>query len=58
MRIVVGQKEQRAILKSAQILHEMITASDLEVKAGLYHGEYSLNHPKQYVEELLKMISK
>jgi pimeloyl-ACP methyl ester carboxylesterase len=58
VRIVVGQKEQRAILKSAQILHEMLTASDLEVKAGLYHGEYSLNHPNLYVEELLKMISK
>ena len=57
VRIVVGQKEQRAILKSAQILHEMINASNLEIKAGLYHGEYSLNQPKQYVEELLKMIS-
>lgn len=58
VRIIVGQKEQRAILKSAQILHEMITVSDLEVKSGLYHGEYSLNQPNQYVEELLKMISK
>ena len=57
VRIVVGQKEQRAILKSAQILHEMIKGSDLEVRVGLYHGEYSLNQPNQYVEELLKMFS-
>ncbi len=57
VRIVVGQKEQRAIIKSAQVLHEMIKDSEFEIKTGLHHGEYSLNQPKLYVEELMRMIS-
>ncbi len=57
VRIVVGQKEQRTLLKSAKILSEMISTSSIEIKPGLYHGEYSLNQPNQYVAELLRMIS-
>lgn len=52
VRIVVGEKEQKKMIHSAEMLHDMIPASRLEVKDGLYHGEFSINYPEQYVEEL------
>ena len=56
IRIVVGGKEQKAMIQSAKLLHEMLRKSVLEIKEGLYHGEYSINHPEQYVAELRKSI--
>ena len=55
-RIVVGGKEQRSILQSARLLNGILPGSVLEIKEGLYHGEYSLNYPEQYVAELRDMI--
>ncbi len=52
IRIVVGGKEQKTMIQSANFLHEMLQKSVLEIKEGLYHGEYSINHPEQYVAEL------
>ena len=57
VRIVVGKKEQKKMLRSAELLHEMLPGSWLEIKDGLYHGEYSINLPELYVEELLQMIA-
>ncbi len=56
VRIVVGEKEQRKMLGSAETLHRMFPESRLEIKKGLRHGEYSLNHPEQYVRELLQEV--
>ncbi|MBQ6662936.1 MAG: hypothetical protein IJM69_05285 [Firmicutes bacterium] len=53
---MVGGKEQKEMLQSARILQETLPDSVLEVKDGLYHGAYSINHPKEYVEELLAML--
>ena len=54
--IIVGEKEQKKMLRSAELLHEMLPGSRLEKKTGLYHGEYSINQPEQYTKELLEMI--
>ena len=56
VRVIVGEKEQKKMLRSAELLHEMLPGSRLEIKDGLYHGEYSINQPEIYVEELLEMI--
>ena len=56
VRIVVGGKEQKSMLQSAQLLHDLLPDNVLEIKEGLYHGEYSVNHPEQYVKELKEMI--
>ena len=56
VRVVVGGKEQKKMLRSAELLHEMISGSTLEIKDGMYHGEYSINHPDIYVKNLLEMI--
>ena len=52
IRIVVGGKEQKTMIQSANLLHGMLQKSVLEIKDGLYNGEYSINHPEQYVAEL------
>ena len=56
VRVIVGEKEQKKMLRSAKRLHERLPGSCLEIKDGLYHGEYSINHPEIYVKELLDMI--
>ena len=57
VRVIVGGKEQKNMLRSAELLHEMLPESHLEIKNGLYHGEYSINHPEIYAKELLEMIA-
>ena len=56
VRIIAGEKEQKGILRSAQLLHNMLPGSTLEIKNGLFHGEYSINHPDQYTADLLMML--
>ena len=55
-RIIVGEKEQKGMLRSAQLLQRMLPESSLEIKKGLRHGEFSLNHPEEYAAELCEMI--
>ena len=57
IRIVVGEKEQKTMIQSSNLLHEMLQKSVLEIKQGLHHGEYSINHPEQYVAELMVGIT-
>ena len=57
VRIIVGGKEQKRMLRSAQRLREMFPESKLEVKEDLFHGEFSLNHPDQYAAELCELLS-
>ena len=56
VRVIVGEKEQKKMLRSAELLHKTLPGSRLEIKEGLYHGEYSINQPEIYVKELLEMI--
>ena len=57
VHVLVGEKEQKKIICSAEQLHKALPGSVLEIKKGLYHGEYSINHPEEYAKELLDMIN-
>ena len=57
IRIIAGSKEALKILKSARLLNKILPNSTLEIKDGLYHGEYSINKPELYSEELLDMLA-
>ena len=57
-RIIVGKKEPRKMRKSAKILNQLLPESYLEIKNKYYHGDYSLNHEREYVDDLLRMIKK
>lgn len=54
--VIVGGKEQSNMIKSAKQLSQSIKGARLEIKKGLYHGEFSINYPEEYVEELIGFI--
>ena len=56
VKIVAGAKEQKSILASAQLLHQTIPGSSLEILPGLRHGDLSINHPARYVRMLTEWI--
>lgn len=54
--ILVGQKEQRIMLRSASVMHEMISESRLDIMRSLRHGEFSINHAPEYVCYIRRFI--
>lgn len=54
IRIVVGERETRRMLRSAEKMHRLLRCSVLEIKKDMRHGEYCVNHPEQYVKDLLE----
>ncbi len=54
--IVAGEREQRSVKRSAEHLHAILPESVLEIKKGWYHGEFSMNHPEEYVQALRDLI--
>lgn len=56
IKVVVGEKEQSNMVKSAKEISKIVPNAVLDIKKGLYHGEYSLNMPEYYVEELKELI--
>ena len=57
VHIVFGSKEQASIRASGKLLNRMLLDSTLEVLPEYRHGELSLNHPEQYSQMLLTLIS-
>lgn len=54
--VVVGEKEASKMKKSATLLVNSLQNSKLFVIQNMYHGEFSLNNPKRYVELFLELI--
>lgn len=56
VKIVAGAKEQKNIRTSANLLHQAIPRSSLEILPDLRHGDLSINHPQRYVRMLTSTI--
>lgn len=56
--IVVGEKENHAMRKSAKIIHEKIQNSFIKVMSNMYHGEFSINHADDYASNLLEIVKR
>ena len=56
--VFVGGKENRMMKKSAQIIHENLKGSTLEVLPELYHGEFSINYGIDYADKIQRLIHK
>ena len=56
VKVFVGERENAAMKKSAQIINENLKSSSLRVMRKMYHGEFSINHANDYVEEILAMV--
>jgi len=57
VHIGFGGKEQAAIRLSAKMLNQMIPNSTAESIPGYRHGDLSINHPAQYAQMILQLIS-
>ena len=55
--IFVGEKENRAMQKSAKIIHEKLQGSLLKILPKMYHGEFSINYSDDYVNQILNIVS-
>ncbi len=53
--IFAGKKEQRKMIRSARLLNKAIPGSIITIKEKLYHGEYSINHAKEYSAEVINL---
>ena len=58
VKIVAGSREQKSIRDSAELLHEAIPGSSMEILPGLRHGDLSINHPESYVRMLIEWIGR
>ena len=54
--VIVGEKENKEIKKSAKIIHENLQNSVLYVLPKMHHGEFSINHADDYVNKLQSII--
>ena len=54
--VVVGDKERAIMKKSAQKIHQTISGSDFLTLPNYYHGDFSINHPQEYVDMLNKIV--
>lgn len=54
--ICVGEKEQALMIKSAYMLNHIFKNSQLVVMKNRYHGELSINDPKEYVNMISRLL--
>lgn len=52
VHIYYGSKENSGIKKSADFIQKYIHLSDLTELAGMYHGDFSINHPDDFVKAI------
>ena len=57
VQIFVGEKENQAMKKSAEIIHKQLQNSFMQVLSGMYHGEFSINHAGDYASKILEIIN-
>ena len=55
--VVVGEKENREIRRSAELIYRTVPGSELVIVDGLYHGEFSIKRYEEYVAMVKKMLS-
>ena len=56
IHLYYGQKENKGIKRSAQIIMDAVPDADIHELNGLYHGELSLNQAEEYVKIIRSLI--
>lgn len=54
--IIVGSKERPIMKKSAKIIRDLISNSELVTLGGYFHGDLSINHASEYVERMTSLM--
>ena len=55
--VIVGDKERPIMKRSASIIHQNIKGSILKILSNYFHGDFSINNPKQYVSVINKFMT-
>ncbi len=55
--VFVGEKENRTMRKSAEIIHEKLQGSLLQLLPKMYHGEFSINHAEKYASAVREIVT-
>ncbi|MED9969944.1 MAG: alpha/beta hydrolase [Ruminococcus sp.] len=58
MHIYFGEKENRIIKRSAALIGESADVSSLIELPGMFHGDFSINHPLDYVNAINNVAGK
>jgi len=58
VHVFAGAKETRGILKSADAIERALPGAKKSILPGLYHGEFSLNHPEMFVRTVREILKK
>ena len=56
IHLYAGEKETGIIRKSVEQIHTTLPDSTVQILPGLYHGEFSLNHPDAYVQAVREIL--
>jgi pimeloyl-ACP methyl ester carboxylesterase len=56
--VFVGERENSAMRKSARIIKGALKDAELQILPKAYHGQFSINNPKGYVNTMLEIIKK
>ena len=54
--VFIGEKENRSVWRSARLLREKLSTCTETVLPGLYHGEFSINRPRDYAEAVRRLL--
>ena len=58
MHIYFGEKETRVIKRSAVLLRETANVSSLTELPDMFHGDFSINHPLDFVNAINRIVGK
>ena len=56
--VFAGENENRAVLRSAEAICEALSGCEKKIIPGMYHGDFSVNHPQMYAEAVRDIINK
>lgn len=56
VRVFIGENETAGIRRSAMMITEKIPKSGMNILMGMYHGQFSMNRPENYVQAVKELI--
>jgi hypothetical protein len=58
IQIFFGEKEKRIIKRSAVLIRDAVRAGSVTELTGMFHGDFSINHPLAYVNTIKTIVDK
>ncbi len=56
--VFVGEKENKVMKRSAKMIHEALSKSNLKMLPDMYHGEFSINYSNDYARTVREIVAK